>query len=125
MKLFSIILFLIFYLETSGQTKYFSPITQFSPNLISTTFEDIDRNIYIDSKEVLIMTKTPSGRDIQSLIVESIEQLADGIVYHCKSKDRKFPTWVWIPTQQKVEIIDVFQPSLPNAESKHIRFHID
>ncbi|SDL83718.1 hypothetical protein SAMN04488034_101798 [Salinimicrobium catena] len=118
---------LVFPFISYSQT-YNSPYTQHFPSGI---IEEINRTITIQESEVHIATETPEGKDIHTLKIQEVtSELTEGsagkdLIIKCVSKDGKFPTTIRIPYQNKIEIIDVIEPSPDGEGERYYRFLVD
>ena len=89
---------------------YTSPYTQHFPSGI---IEDINRTIIFQESEVQIITETPEGKDIYVLKIQQVssellkESAGEDTIFHCVTRNGKFPATIRIPYQKKIEIIDV------------------
>ena len=119
---------LIFFLLLSnlswGQVTYTSPLTQHWPTLFTTEFEEVERSIWFYPDEVVIVTGTKQGKEIQTLLVEDVEYSDQGMRLDCISKDSTAITVV-VPYQKRVEIIDIYKPSPKTGEIVQVRLHVD
>ena len=112
----------------SFSQSYTSPYTQHFPSGI---IEDINRTIIFQESEVQIITKTPEGKDIYVLKIQQVtSELLKGsagedTIFYCVTRDGKFPTTIRIPYQEKIEIIDVIEPSLDGEGERFYRFLVD
>ncbi len=107
---------------------YTSPYTQHFP---SGVIEEITRTIIIQESDVYITTETPEGKDIYILKIEEVtSELTEGsagedIIFHCATRDGKFPTTIRIPYQEKIEIIEIKEPSPDGEGERYYRFLVD
>ncbi|WP_156877210.1 hypothetical protein [Salinimicrobium terrae] len=107
---------------------YTSPYTQHFP---SGGIEGINRTIIFQESEVQIITETPEGKDIYVLNIQQVssellkESAGEDTIFHCVTRDGKFPATIRIPYQEKIEIIDVIEPSLDGEGERYYRFLVD
>lgn len=107
---------------------YTSPYTQHLPSGI---IEDINRTITFLESEVQIITETPEGKDLYVLKIQEVTSeilkgsAGEDIIFHCVTRDGIFPTTIRIPYQEKIEIIDVMEPSLDGEGKRYYRFLVD
>ena len=123
MKVTGVIILLLIVPNVWGQTTYTSPFTQVFP---SGLIEEISRSITITEKEILIISDTPEGKDIQSLLIQQKELNEDNLPeYFCTSQDGLFTTVVVLNLNDP-PYLEVFQPLLNEPEMvRHIRFLLD
>ncbi|UZH56333.1 hypothetical protein JRG66_05570 [Salinimicrobium tongyeongense] len=107
---------------------YTSPYTQHLPSGI---IEDINRTITFSESEVQIITETPEGKDLYVLRIQQVTSeflkgsAGEDTIFLCVTRDGKFPTTIRIPYQEKIEIIDVIEPSLDGEGEHYYRFLVD
>ena len=68
-----LVLFLLLSNLTWGQVTYTSPLTQHWPTLFTTEFEEVDRPIWFYPDEVVLITGTKEGKEIQTLLVKDVD----------------------------------------------------
>ncbi|WP_156879182.1 hypothetical protein [Salinimicrobium xinjiangense] len=106
-----------------SQTTYTSPYTQHFP---SGLIEDINRKIIVSDQEITIISDTPEGKDIQSLIIQSRLKNEDGDpIFVCTSKDGRVLTTALLQTNDPPSL-DLIQsdPNDPEVQL-HYRFLLD
>lgn len=118
-----IILFLLS-MTVYGQITYTSPITQTSPNLFETKFEDIHRTLYFEIKTITIVTEKPEGKVIETFVIQDFQKVEEDLIFFCLTRTNENITVV-IPPQEKVEIIDLYRRSPETGGDVQVRFHVD
>ena len=125
---YSLYCFIAFLSFTGFSQTFTSPYTQHFP---SGLIEDINRTILFQDSEVHIISDTPEGKDIYVLKIKEVSSVATGvsagkdIIFKWVSSDGKFPPTIRIPYQEKIEIIDVIEPSLDGEGERFYRFLVD
>ena len=124
---FSLLSFSCVSIKVQAQRSFSSPFTQ---DLGNGTTESIERIIKIDTNEVMLITKTEFGKDIQRFKVKIIEEKSDHqenqTIYKCVSMDEKFPTiFVLIEKENRVKEILVLQPATITKEENLYRMLVD
>lgn len=119
---------LIGFSHTGFSQTFTSPYTQHFP---SGMIEDINRTINFQESEVQIITETSEGKDVYVLKIQQVtsERLkgsaGEDTIFYSVTRDGKFPTTIRIPCQDKIEIIDVIEPSPDGEGERYYRFLVD
>ncbi|WP_424494117.1 hypothetical protein [Salinimicrobium sp. GXAS 041] len=120
-----IFLLLLFTLPAGAQELIFqSPLTQTSPEVFPSQFEEIDRILYFDSHSITITTVTSEGKEFESFDIQEISSLEQGLFFFCLTGNEEKITII-IPHQEKIEIIDLYRRSPETGEELCVRFHVD
>lgn len=121
------IFFLLLFISGTGfgQSLFHSPYTQHWPTLFTTEYEEIDRSISIGNEEIVIVSEIPTGKEIETYLIEDIEVNSDNITYQCKSREGNYPARLVIPLQKEIRRLDLYQFSRELGEEVQTRFLID
>lgn len=120
-----IFLLYLFTLPSGAQEfKFHSPLTQISPEVFPSSFEEVERILYFDGHSIIITTVTSEGKEFESFDIQEISSLEQGLVFFCLSGNEEKITIV-IPHQEKIEIIDLYRRSHKTGEQVQVRFHVD
>lgn len=112
--------------SVQGQVHTFnSPLTQFWLANNYTDFEYIDRVLSIEPQTITLATVTPTGKLIEVYTILELKEGIDDIRFLCTNRANTAPVTVIIPHQEKIEIIDLYRPSLTTGETEQIRLWID
>lgn len=123
LKIFILLLFIS--ATGFGQSLFHSPYTQHWPTIFTTEYEEIDRSISIGNEEIIIVSETATGKEIQTYLIEDIKVNSDHITYQCSSRDGNYPARLVIPLQKEIRRIDLYQYSRKLREEIQTRFLID
>ena len=97
---------------------------QTSPEEFPSQFDEINRILYFDSHSITITTVTSEGKEFESFEIQKISSLEQGLVFFCLSGNEE-KIAIFIPHQEKIEIIDLYRRSPETGEEVHVRFHVD
>ena len=120
------ILFLIMFLMSStawSQKVFTSPYTKSWPNIFQSRIDEINRSISIGHSEIVIITRTPKAKEVETLQVEKIEEKNTTIVFYCLTRTGQSAK-VIVPNKKEIKLIDVFKPSEKTGEEEHLRFYV-
>lgn len=123
LKLFLLLLFA----TASGfaQSLFHSPYTQHWPTIFTTEYQEIDRSISIGNEEIIIVSESATGKEIQTYLIENIEINTNNIAYLCKSRDGNSVARLVLPLKKEITRIDLYQYSPQLGEEIQTRFLID
>lgn len=95
------------------------------PNLQTDQIEYISRTIEIEENIITISTEIENGKDLQVLIIKK-KVMNNGILtIYCTSKDEVYPTIILIPIKDKIDEIQVIQPTTNGTGEELFRFLLD
>ena len=107
-----------------SQETYTSPFTF---NVDTGIIEKVSRSIVIDDDEIVIITETSEGKDIQLLVIQGKEYDELGNqVYYCTSKDGHYKTTAILAKNEGAPYLDIIQPAPGNLkEIQHYKILLD
>ena len=108
-----------------GQVSFTSTYTQTWPTLFTTEVDEVERSIWIDAYEIIIITGTPNGKDIEKLEIKRYEEGESADTFYCTSQSSKEPVTVVIPAEEKIRVIDLYRISPKTREEIQIRLHVN
>ena len=112
--------------SVEGQVHNFtSPYTQIWPNIFHTEIEEINRTLTIEPGAITLATQTKNGKIFEKYIIQEIRITESDTRLLRKNGAGTFLVTVIIPHQQKIEIIDIYRPSLKSKEMEHIRLWVN
>ena len=107
------------------QVNFSSSYTQTWPTLFTTEVEDVDRSIWIDAYEIIIITEVQDGKDIEKLQIEQYEEGETTNTFYCTAGNSGESVTVVIPAEGQIRTIDLYRISPKTREEIQIRLHVN
>lgn len=125
-KPWGVFFWVVFFLPLHGIGQiYTSPITQYFPGSIPTKFEDVSRSLEIGPENITLTTITNNGKLFESYRILEIKDGPQDVRFLCTSRNRESLVTVIIPSQKKIEVIDIYRRSEVTGKVEQLRLWVD